>query len=216
MMTNVKICCIQSIAEAQLAIENGVYAIGLVSKMPSGPGPIPESKISEIAKWAPDNIKTVLLTALQTANELIEQHNFCKTDVLQLVDSQKTETYNKLKKELLNVELMQVIHVIDESSIDEALEISKYVDFILLDSGNPNLQTKELGGTGRTHNWQISREIVNQVDIPVFLAGGLNPENVNEAIQAVKPFGVDVCSGIRTNGKLDSAKVRVFIDEMNI
>ena len=214
-MTKVKICCIQSIAETQIAIDNGVYAIGLVSKMPSGPGVISENKIREIAKWTPDSIKTVLLTSLQNADGLIKQHDFCKTDVLQLVDSQKTETYNKLKKELPDVELMQVIHVIDESSIDEALEISKYVDFILLDSGNPNLQTKELGGTGETHNWQISREIVNQVDIPVFLAGGLNPENVAEAISQINPFGVDICSGLRKNGKLDESKVRLFINDAN-
>ncbi|NHZ86120.1 MAG: phosphoribosylanthranilate isomerase [Planctomycetia bacterium] len=213
-MIKVKICCIQSIAEAQIAINNDAYAIGLVSKMPSGPGVISESKIREIAKWAPDNIKTVLLTSLQNADEIIEQHKYCKTDVLQLVDSQKIETYRTLKKELPDIELMQVIHVNDERSITESIEISKYVDLLLLDSGNPNLETKELGGTGKTHNWQISREIVDQVDVPVFLAGGLNPNNVKEAIQTVKPFGVDVCSGVRTDGKIDAVKVRRFIDEV--
>lgn len=215
-MTKVKICCIQSIAEAQIAIENGTYAIGLVSKMPSGPGVIPESKIREIAKWTPENIKTVLLTSLQNADEIIEQHNYCGTDVLQLVDSQETKTYRILKKELPNIDLIQVIHIIDDNSITEAVELSKYVDFILLDSGNLNLQTKELGGTGKTHNWQISREIVNQVGIPVFLAGGLNPENVAEAVKIVKPFGVDVCTGVRTDGKLDSDKVREFINRTTI
>lgn len=215
-MTKVKICCIQSIAEAQIAIENGTYAIGLVSKMPSGPGVISESKIREIAKWTPENIKTVLLTSLQNADEIIEQHNYCGTDVLQLVDSQETKTYRILKKELPNIDLIQVIHIIDDNSITEAVELSKYVDFILLDSGNLNLQTKELGGTGKTHNWQISREIVNQVGIPVFLAGGLNPENVAEAVKIVKPFGVDVCTGVRTDGKLDSDKVREFINRTTI
>lgn len=215
-MTKVKICCIQSIAEAQIAIENGTYAIGLVSKMPSGPGVIPESKIREIAKWTPENIKTVLLTSLQNADEIIEQHNYCGTDVLQLVDSQETKTYRILKKELPNIDLIQVIHIIDDNSITEAVELSKYVDFILLDSGNLNLQTKELGGTGKTHNWQISREIVNQVGIPVFLAGGLNPETVAEAVKIVKPFGVDVCTGVRTDGKLDSDKVRELINRTTI
>lgn len=210
-MTKVKICCIQSIAEAQIAIDNGAFAIGLVSKMPSGPGVISESKIREIAEWAPENIKTVLLTSLQNADEIIEQHNYCETDILQLVDSQEIETYRILKEELSNVELMQVIHVIDDNSITDAVKISKYADMLLLDSGNPNLDTKELGGTGRTHNWQISREIVNQVDIPVFLAGGLNPDNVAEAVKTVNPFGVDICSGVRTNGKLDALKVGRFI-----
>lgn len=150
--TKVKICCIQSIAEAQIAIENGAFAIGLVSKMPSGPGVISESKIRAIAKWAPENIKTVLLTSLQNTDEIIEQHKYCGTDVLQLVDSQEIKTYQILKKELPNVEIMQVIHVIDDNSIMEAVKISKYVDMLLLDSGNPNLGTKELGGTGKTHN----------------------------------------------------------------
>ncbi len=211
-MVRVKICCIQSIAEAQIAIENGAYAIGLVSKMPSGPGVISESKIREIAEWAPGNIKTVLLTSLQNADEIIEQHNYCRTNVLQLVDSQEVKTYQILKKEFPKVELIQVIHVIDENSVSEAIDVSNYVDFILLDSGNPNLHTKELGGTGKTHNWMISREIVNQVDIPVFLAGGLNAENVSEAIEKVKPFGVDVCSGVRKEGELDTDKEKLFID----
>jgi phosphoribosylanthranilate isomerase len=213
-MIKVKICCIQSIAEAQIAIDNGAFAIGLVSKMPSGPGVISESKIREIAKWVPDNIKTVLLTSLQNADEIIAQHNYCGTDVLQLVDSQEIETYQILKKELPKVEIMQVIHVIDDNSIMEALEISKYVDMLLLDSGNPNLETKELGGTGKTHNWQISREIVKRVKVPVFLAGGLNPDNVAEAVKTVKPFGVDVCSGVRIDGILSTQKVNSFIQKI--
>ncbi|NHZ85178.1 MAG: phosphoribosylanthranilate isomerase [Planctomycetia bacterium] len=214
-MTKVKICCIQSIVEAQIAIENGAYAIGLVSKMPSGPGVISESKIREIAEWAPDNIKTVLLTSLQNADEIIEQYKYCNTDILQLVDSQELKTYQIIKKELSKVQIIQVIHVTDDNSIAESIEISKYVDMLLLDSGNPNLETKQLGGTGETHNWQISKEIVNQVDIPVFLAGGLNPENVAGAVDAVKPFGVDVCSGVRIDGKIDAVKVIRFIDEVS-
>ena len=111
---------------------------------------------------------------------------------------------------------MQVVHVINESSIDDAINISNYIDFILLDSGNPNLKTKELGGTGKTHNWALSKKIVEQVDVPVFLAGGLNPDNVAEAVKTVKPFGVDVCSGVRTDGELDKNKVRRFVNLVTI
>ena len=214
-MTKVKICCIQSIAEAKTAIENGAYAIGLVSIMPSGPGVISESKIKEIAGWAPDNIKTVLLTSLRNPQDIITQQKYCQTNTLQLVDSQKINTYKILKTELPNVHIIQVIHVVDDSSISESIAIAKDVDMLLLDSGNPNLETKELGGTGRTHNWQISMEIINEVDIPVFLAGGLNPKNVGEAVDKVKPFGVDVCSGVRIDGNLDAVKVKLFIDIVN-
>jgi len=211
-MTKVKICCIQSIEEAQIAIDNVVYAIGLVSNMPSGPGVTSESTIKEIAEWAPDNIKTVLLTSLRNPQEIITQQKYCQTNTVQLVDSQKIGTYKILRAELPDVQIIQVIHVIDDSSISEALALAKYVDMLLLDSGNPKLETKELGGTGRTHNWRISREIVNEVDIPVFLAGGLTPDNVAGAIEKVKPFGVDVCSGVRTGGDLDAVKVGRFIN----
>jgi len=213
-MTKVKICCIQSIEEAQMAIDYGAYAIGLVSKMPSGPGVISDRKIGEIARLAKGKIKTVLLTALQNSDELIEQHNYCQTDVTQLVDSQKIDTYRLLKSEFPEVELMQVIHIIDGKSISKAIAISKYVDYLLLDSGNPNLQTKELGGTGRTHNWELSKLIIDEVEVPVFLAGGLNPANVGKAIEGVKPFGVDVCSSLRINGKLIEDKLKSFMKNL--
>jgi len=98
--------------------------------------------------------------------------------------------------------------------VEEAVRISRTVDAILLDSGNPNLRVKELGGTGRVHNWQLSRRIREQASCPVFLAGGLKPENVKEAIETVEPFAVDVCSGVRTNGLLDAEKLGRFISEV--
>lgn len=210
-MTKVKVFCIQSIEEAQLAIEYGAFAIGLVSKMPSGPGVISDEKIKKIANWAKGKIKSVLLTALQDADELIEQYRFFGTDIIQLVDSQESSIYQKLRIELPEVKLMQVIHVIDKKSIEEAIEVSKHVDYILLDSGNPNLETKVLGGTAETHNWKISKQIVDGVSVPVFLAGGLNPDNVADAIVKVYPFGVDLCSGLRVEGKLVDEKINSFM-----
>ena len=214
-MTKVKICCIQSIAEAQMAIDFGAYAIGLVSKMPSGPGVISDEKIREIAKWSKGKIKTVLLIAKQNVNELIEQYRFCETDIIQLVDYQEMETYQILKKEFPLVELMQVIHVIDDNSIMEAIDVSNFVDIILLDSGNPNLQAKELGGTGRTHNWELSKQIVDKVNVQVFLAGGLNPENVSQAVAQVNPYGVDLCSGLRVEGNLIEKELKSFMKNLN-
>ena len=103
----------------------------------------------------------------------------------------------------------------NEDSVKDAIKISCEVDAILLDSGNPNLKVKELGGTGRQHNWQLSKKIREEIDIPVFLAGGLNHKNVKEAIETVSPFGIDVCSGLRINGNLDKEKLRLFIEEIN-
>jgi len=214
-MIEVKICCIQSIEEAQLAIEYGANAIGLVSNMPSGPGVIPDKKIKEIAEWSKGKINSVLLIALQTPQAIIEQHNYCKTDFIQLVDSQKISTYEDIKSTIPDVKIIQVIHVIDENSVAEANLVSNYVDMILLDSGNPKLKRKKLGGTGEVHDWQISCEIVNSVNLPIFLSGGLNPDNVTKAVKRVKPYGVDVCSGLRINCKLDEQKLKQFVQQLS-
>jgi len=214
-MTRVKICCISSIEEAWLAIKYGASAIGLVSEMPSGPGVIPEELIEKIAGQIPPGLSTFLLTSKQGVAGIVEQQRRCKTNTIQLCDRIVNGTHAELKQSLPGIKIVQVIHVRGEDSIQESIKISKSVDAILLDSGNQNLSMKELGGTGKTHNWIISRKIVEAVDVPVFLAGGLNSENVAVAIQQVKPFGVDVCSGVRSNGKLDINKLKLFFQSVN-
>jgi phosphoribosylanthranilate isomerase len=210
-MTRIKICCISSEDEARLAIEYGASAIGLVAKMPSGPGPISDELIMRIAKNVPPPVATFMLTSETMVNEIIEHHRRTYTNTIQIVDSLTAGTYNELKAALHNVKIVQVIHVINESSVEEALEVSGMVDAILLDSGNPKLKVKELGGTGRVHNWKLSRKIRENSKCPVFLAGGLNPDNVRQAIEEVQPFAVDVCSGVRTDGHLDRVKLELFI-----
>ena len=208
----VKICCIRNIDEAKLAIELGASAIGLVSAMPSGPGVIPDEKISEIAKKIPPPISSFLLTSRTTSKEIIEQQRRFGTNTIQIVDMLKQGTYEEIRTALPGIRIVQVVHVVDEQSVDAAVGVSKEVDAILLDSGNPHLTVKELGGTGRTHNWEISKRIRESVGIPIFLAGGLNPDNVKQAIDFVAPFGVDVCTGVRTDGNLDSAKLEKFFE----
>ncbi len=214
-MTRVKICCISSIEEAQLAIQYGASALGLVSAMPSGPGVISEELIEQIAEKMPPGISTFLLTSKQSVEEIIEQQRRCKTNTVQICDKIVQGSYIQLKQALPGIKIVQVIHITGKESYDEAVEVSKNVDTLLLDSGNQKLAVKELGGTGRTHDWTISRKIVDSVKIPVFLAGGLNAENVAEAVQNVKPFGVDICSGVRTDGKLDEQKVKAFFANLN-
>ena len=208
----VKICCISSVDEARLAIQYGAAAIGLVGKMPSGPGVIEDDLIYTIAKTIPPPISTFLLTSETNANDIIDHYKKVNTSTIQIVDALNNRQYDKIRKELPNVKLVQVIHVINEQSIAEAIEISGHVDAILLDSGNTNLATKELGGTGRVHNWDLSKRIRESIDIPVFLAGGINKENVRAAIDHVQPFGVDLCSSVRTNGKLDEKKLDEFFN----
>ena len=210
-MIRVKICCIASEEEARIAINSGASAIGLVARMPSGPGPIPDELIRQIAKTIPPPVATFMLTSETSVKKIIEHHNRTNTNTIQIVDKLSKGTYAELKSALPDIKIVQVIHVIDESSVEEAIAISGMVDAILLDSGNPKLKIKELGGTGRVHNWKLSRQIVETVKCPVFLAGGLNPDNVRQAIDEVQPFAVDVCSGVRTDGHLDRKKVESFI-----
>lgn len=206
----VKICCIGSRKEAQLAIRYGASAIGLVSAMPSGPGPVSEERIAEIVPTIPPGIASFLLTSKQDAPSIIAQQRRTHVNTLQLVDAVSVDTYRQLRAELPGIALVQVIHVLGEDSIAEAVSVSPYVDMILLDSGNPNLAVKVLGGTGRTHDWSISLQIREAVPVPLFLAGGLNHTNVADAIRQVQPYALDVCSGVRTGGKLDEEKLSAF------
>lgn len=206
----VKICCIGSVDEAALAVEYGASALGLVSRMPSGPGVISDELIAEIAAAVPPPVGTFLLTSRQSVKDIIEQQRFCRTNTIQLCDHLSHGTHRELKAALPGISVVQVIHVTGPESVSEAEQIAPNVDAILLDSGNQKLAVKELGGTGRTHDWALSCKIRERIDIPLFLAGGLTPENVADAIQAVGPFGIDICSGVRTDGKLDAAKLKRF------
>ena len=207
----IKICCVQSIAEARTAIKAGASAIGLVSAMPSGPGVIDEALIAEIASAVPAPVETFLLTSEQIASRIIEQHHICRTTTIQLVDQVEVGELVKLRQSLPDIRLVQVIHVVDDVSLLEASSVEPYVDAMLLDSGNVKLDVKQLGGTGRVHDWAVSRRIVTSLKRPVFLAGGLKPENVAEAIAQVQPDGLDVCSGVRTEGLLDQKKLNALI-----
>ncbi len=216
MKPRVKICCISSIEEAKTAVEFGASALGLVGKMPSGPGVITDEMIHSIAKSVPPPIATFLLTSETSTDEIIKHHHRTYTNTIQLVDSLSIGAYDDLRNALPAIKIVQVIHVLDDKTVEEAIIAAEHVDALLLDSGNPNLAVKELGGTGRVHNWSLSRKIRESVSIPVFLAGGLKPENVQEAVEKVEPFGLDLCSGVRTNCKLDPAKLEEFFKALEI
>ena len=210
----VKICCISSIAEAQMAIRYGAAALGLVGHMPSGPGIISDEMIYRIARTVPPPVSTFMLTSETSADGIIAHHNKTRTDTIQIVDDLHEGSYEAIRTALPAVRVVQVIHVIDERSVEAALETAGHVDALLLDSGDPNKTVKELGGTGRVHNWDLSRKIVEQSGVPVFLAGGLRPDNVKAAIDKVQPFGLDLCSGVRTGGRLDPAKLEAFFGQI--
>ena len=215
----IKICCIANQAEADLAIAAGANALGLVSQMPSGPGVIDDDVIAviarNVARHTNGQIQTFLLTARQTATSIAEQFQCCQTSHIQLVDHVPEDELRQLRRHLPHIKLVQVIHVLDPSSVTEALAAAPWVDVLLLDSGNPHLAVKELGGTGRLHNWAISAQIVDNSPVPVLLAGGLSASNAAQAMQTVRPYGLDICSGVRRSwsegGALDAARLAAFI-----
>lgn len=214
--TRLKVCCIASIDEARLAIECGADALGLVARMPSGPGPIEDAQIKAIAAAVPPPIATFLLTCEIDPDAVVDHVRSTGVSTVQLVDDETgPDVYHALRTHTPAVRIVQVVHVRDASSVARALAAAPHVDALLLDSGNPAAKTRELGGTGRTHDWALSREIVARAGKPVFLAGGLNSANIAGAVAAVNPFGVDLCSGVRTNGKLDAVKLRTFVGNLH-
>ena len=199
-----------------MAIEHGASALGLVSEMPSGPGPIPESLIAEIAATIPPGVRSFLLTCQVDAAAIIDQQRRLRVNTIQICDRLRAGSHRVLREALPGVSLVQVVHVTGPEAVAEAIEIAPHVDAVLLDSGNQSLAIKELGGTGRTHDWSLSRKIREEIDVPMFLAGGLKPHNVAAAIQEVQPFGIDVCSGLRTDGALDRRKLAEFFNAIRV
>lgn len=206
----VKICCIASLDEAWLAIRAGASALGLLSAMPSGPGIIDERTIAEIAGAVPPPVATFLLTSLQEPSAIVEQRRRCQTNTIQLCDRLRPGAHSELRRALPGIALVQVIHVTGPDAVSESRAVAPLVNALLLDSGNPSLPVKELGGTGRVHDWSISRRIREESPVPVFLAGGLTSDNVAEAVKQVRPFGLDLCRGVRTKGRLDEKKLHAF------
>jgi phosphoribosylanthranilate isomerase len=210
--TRIKICCMQSAEEARLAIAAGADALGLVGTMPSGPGPIEDAVIAALAARVPPPIATFLLTSETGAEAIIAHARRCRANTLQLVDRIADAEYPRLRAALPGIKLVQVVHVGGGGAVAEAVAAAAHADALLLDSGQPHAAIKVLGGTGRIHDWAASREIVDRVACPVFLAGGLRADNVALAIQTVRPFGVDVCTGVRrADYTLDPMELEAFV-----
>lgn len=203
-----KVCCIASLEEARTAIRYGADALGLVARMPSGPGPIPDEAIAQIAASVPPPVATFLLTCETEPRAVVDHILRTRVNTVQLVDDQVSpEVYAAVRQETPATKIVQVVHVRDRSSVDLALAAALHVDALLLDSGNPMLEIRELGGTGRVHDWSLSREIIERSPRAVFLAGGITASNVLEAAESARPYGIDLCSGVRTDGRLDEEKL---------
>jgi len=210
--TKIKICCMQSAEEIALAVRYGADAVGFVSTMPSGLGPISEELIAALIPTVPARVASFLLTSSRSAAAIADQVRRLRPTTVQIVDRPEAGCRAALRRLLPATRIVQVVHVTGPAAVAEAVAVFPEADAILLDSGNPALAVKELGGTGRTHDWTTSRKIREAVGVPLWLAGGLTPENVADAIEAVRPYGVDVCNGVRTGGVLDEEKLARFVE----
>lgn len=209
MRTRVKVCCIASVSEAETAAAAGADAIRLVGAMPSGPGPIEDRVIAEVARWAPPALSTFLLTSETTAAGIADHVRRTGVSVVQVVSHIPVEEAAELAARLPTAKRVQVIHVEGEDALELMAGYAPHVHGFLLDSGRPS--AAELGGTGRVHDWSVSAEFVQRSPRPVFLAGGLSAANAAEAVRTVRPYGLDVCSGLRTDGALDRDKLDAFM-----
>ena len=211
MRTRIKICCIASRQEAQMAIDAGADALGLVATMPSGPGPISDRDIADIAAWVPPPVATFMLTAETTAEAILRHVERTRPSAVQIVSQIEQAEAARLAELQPQVRRVQVIHVEDTGVLDLIPVYAPHVHAFLLDSGRPDAATPQLGGTGRRHDWSISRAFVEASPLPVFLAGGLTPKNAGRAVREVRPFGLDLCTGVRTDGRLDHVKLKAFM-----
>lgn len=211
MSPRLKICCISSPAEVQLAVRYGAHALGFVGPMPSGPGTLQDEEIRALAAIVPPGVDSFLLSSRTTATALAEQIDYCGCSTIQIVTHIEPQELAALASARPAVRRVQVIHVEGPEALELIDAYEPFVHAFLLDSGRPNAATAELGGTGRTHDWTISKRFVGQTTRPVFLAGGLGPANVQDAISSVGAFGLDLCSGVRTEGQLDETKLAAYV-----
>jgi phosphoribosylanthranilate isomerase len=211
MRTRVKICCISSVGEAETAVRLGADALGLVAAMPSGPGVIDDATIAAIAAAVPPPVATFLLTSELTAARIAEHVRATGTSAVQIVSHIAPEEAAKLAELLPVTRRVQVIHVEDDRALDLIDVYAPHMHAFLLDSGRPSLPVPELGGTGRLHDWAVSAAFVRRSPRPTFLAGGLRPSNIGDAIRRVRPYGLDLCTSVRTNGCLDPIKLTHFM-----
>lgn len=212
--TQIKVCCIANAEEAQIALNQGINAVGLVGHMPSGPGVIGSDRAASIIAALPGGVDSFFLTSHELGRDIVEALGVIKASTVQIVRHIDPVEYLPIIENLPNLRRIQVIHVENDSALGLIERYNEVADAFLLDSGKTMGTNPQFGGTGKVHDWVISKQFVQSTDLPVYLAGGLSPENVFRAVTEVRPAGVDVCSGVRSNDTLDLEKLQAFVQEV--
>lgn len=211
----VKVCCIASPEEARLALSYGVTAVGMVDETPSGEGRIPVETIAEIVQAVPPTTGTFVLTATTDVDQLEALYRTTGANTVQLWDPLQPGDYERLREKAPGIFIAQSVHVMEDEALAAAREIARHVDALVLDSGDSEPPFRWTNPAGQTHDWELSRHISEAIHLPILLAGGLTPDNVGQAIRAVRPYGVDVCSGVRKDGRLDQRLLVAFLDAVS-
>lgn len=206
---------IRNVQDALNSVEVGVDIIGLlVGQNHTSDDFISKEQAREIKLALPKNIKTTLITHLEKADDIIEIASFIDVDYIQLHSHLPETEVETIKQALPNTKLLRLIHIAEDGTILNDLSKIKYVDFYFTDS--INLKTNQVGGTGLLHSWETDKKLIETLDKPVFVAGGLTPENVGEIVKFCKPYGVDVNSGCRAaGGGRDKLKMKQFVENAN-
>jgi phosphoribosylanthranilate isomerase len=205
----VKICGITREEDLAFAVAAGADAVGFLVGVPSSPRNLTLERAEMLLRQVPVFVDSVVVTAPQSINGLAEICERLKPTAIQIHGKKNFEA-SEIRERIKDTRLIKTVYVTEDALNETAIEELKTFDAVLLDSFTKG----QYGGTGRVHDWTLSRQIKEAVDpVSVILAGGLNPENVKEAIMAVEPYAVDVASGVEANpGIKDQGKVRAFLE----
>jgi len=208
-LTKVKICGITNISDLELVISLGADAIGVIVDIPQSPRNTTRENARDIVRKTPVFTKTVLVMAPTSLEYAVSLCDYVEPDVVQIHGNELN-----LKDLSEATSGIKIIQTLNAEKIDDIDPVSiDYCEAILLDS----LTRNQLGGTGKVHDWRKSKMMVKLIKPkPLILAGGLNPDNVKEAIELVKPYAVDVCTGTeRSPGLKDPVKVQRFLSTVS-
>ena len=211
MTVRVQIAGVSSVEEALAAADAGVDALGFTVRLPTGVHDgLTEAKARSIVAGLPPFVASVAITYVGAPREAVELCRYLGVTTLQLHGPFPTTEIPVLRVGLPHLKIIRAVHVTGPEAVAQARALARQVDALILDTYDPD--TGRHGATGKTHDWAISRQIVDEVPVPVILAGGLTPDNVAAAIAAVRPWGVDVHTGIeRPDGSRDLDRIRAFV-----
>jgi phosphoribosylanthranilate isomerase len=206
----VKFCGTASLADMQCAVDAGCDAMGFIMGVTHQSSDfVTPAEAAEMVRQLPPFIEPVAVTHLQETEDLIRLVKDSRCTTLQVQNTVEPSELDVIRYALPYLKIVKAVHVTDASAVKTAKRYEPHADALILDTRT----AEKIGGTGIVHDWNISAKIVANSAIPVILAGGLTPENVREAIQKVRPYGVDVHTGVRKNGARNPERTLAFARE---